>query len=142
MKIKVGISSCLLGNEVRFDGGHKHSRLCSDNLSRYFEFIPECPEVASGMSIPRRPIRQIGDIDSPSVVAVHDNSIDYTDQLNTFSKKKADQLGNLCGYVFMQKSPSCGVFRVKVFQESGYPAAEPGRGVYAKAVMDLSLIHI
>jgi uncharacterized protein YbgA (DUF1722 family)/uncharacterized protein YbbK (DUF523 family) len=136
VKIKVGISSCLLGNEVRFDGGHKHSRLCSDNLSRYFEFIPECPEVASGMSIPRRPIRQIGDIDSPSVVAVHDNSIDYTDQLNTFSKKKADQLGNLCGYVFMQKSPSCGVFRVKVFQESGYPAAEPGRGVYAKAVMD------
>ncbi len=136
MKIKVGISSCLLGNEVRFDGGHKHSHLCSDNLSRYFEFIPECPEVASGMSIPRKPIRQIGDINSPSVVAVHDNSIDYTDQLNTFSKNKAKQLDHLCGYVFMQKSPSCGVFRVKVFQESGYPAAEPGRGVYAKAVMD------
>ena len=136
MKIKVGISSCLLGNEVRFDGGHKHSRLCSDNLSRYFDFIPECPEVASGMSIPRKPIRQIGDINSPSVVAVHDNSLDYTDQLNTFSKNKAKQLDHLCGYVFMQKSPSCGVFRVKVFQESGYPAAEPGRGVYAKAVMD------
>lgn len=136
MKIKVGISSCLLGNEVRFDGGHKHSRLCSDNLSRYFDFIPECPEVASGMSIPRKPIRQIGDINSPSVVAVHDNSIDYTDQLNTFSYNKAKQLDHLCGYVFMQKSPSCGVFRVKVFQESGYPAAEPGRGVYAKAVMN------
>jgi uncharacterized protein YbgA (DUF1722 family)/uncharacterized protein YbbK (DUF523 family) len=136
MKIKVGISSCLLGNEVRFDGGHKHSRLCSDNLSRYFEFIPECPEVSSGMSIPRKPIRQIGDINSPSVVAVHDNSIDYTEQLNTFSKNKAKQLEELCGYVFMQKSPSCGVFRVKVYQESGYSAAEPGRGVYAKAVMD------
>lgn len=136
MKINVGISSCLLGNEVRFDGGHKHSHLCTESLSRYFHFIPECPEVASGMSIPRKPIRLIGDIHEPSVVAVHDNSLDYTDQLKTFSQNKAQQLDELCGYIFMQKSPSCGVFRVKVFQESGRPAAEPGRGVYAKAVMD------
>ena len=136
MKIKVGISSCLLGNEVRFDGGHKHSRLCTDSLSRYFEFVPECPEVASGMSIPRKPIRLIGDIQAPKVVAVHNNSLDYTDQLKTFSEYKAQQLDELCGYVFMQKSPSCGVFRVKVYQEGGYPAAEPGRGVYAKAVME------
>lgn len=136
MKINVGISSCLLGNEVRFDGGHKHSHLCTESLSRYFHFIPECPEVASGMSIPRKPIRLIGDIHEPSVVAVHDNSLDYTDQLKTFSQNKAQQMDELCGYIFMQKSPSCGVFRVKVFQESGRPAAEPGRGVYAKAVMD------
>lgn len=136
MKINVGISSCLLGNEVRFDGGHKHSHLCTGSLSRYFHFIPECPEVASGMSIPRKPIRLIGDIHEPSVVAVHDNSLDYTDQLKTFSQNKAQKLDELCGYIFMQKSPSCGVFRVKVFQESGRPAAEPGRGVYAKAVMD------
>jgi len=136
VKINVGISSCLLGNEVRFDGGHKHSHLCTESLSRYFHFIPECPEVASGMSIPRKPIRLIGDIHEPSVVAVHDNSLDYTDQLKTFSQTKAQQLDELCGYIFMQKSPSCGVFRVKVFQESGRPAAEPGRGVYAKAVMD------
>ncbi|MGB2269513.1 MAG: YbgA family protein [Cycloclasticus pugetii] len=136
MKIKVGISSCLLGNEVRFDGGHKHSQLCTDSLSRYFEFVPECPEVASGMSIPRKPIRLIGEVQAPKVVAVHDNSVDYTDQLKTYSEHKAQQLNELCGYVFMQKSPSCGVFRVKVYQEGGYPAAEPGRGVYAKAVME------
>ena len=136
MKIKVGISSCLLGNEVRFDGGHKHSRLCSEDLSRYFDFIAECPEVASGMTIPRKPIRLIGDIDSPRVVAVHDNSIDFTDNMNEFSQRKAKQLDHLCGYIFMKNSPSCGVFRVKVYQESGYPAAEPGRGVYAKAVME------
>jgi uncharacterized protein YbgA (DUF1722 family)/uncharacterized protein YbbK (DUF523 family) len=135
MKIKVGISSCLLGNEVRFDGGHKHSHLCTDTLSRYFQFVPECPEVSSGMSIPRRPIRLIGDIHEPKVVAVHDNSLDYTDQLKTFSQNKAQLLDDLCGYIFMQKSPSCGVFRVKVFQESGHPAADPGRGVYARAVM-------
>jgi len=135
MKIKVGVSSCLLGNEVRFDGGHKHSHLCTDSLSRYFEFVPECPEVASGMFIPRKPIRLIGDVQEPKVVAVHDNSLDYTDQLKTYSEHKAQQLDELCGYVFMQKSPSCGVFRVKVYQEGGYPTAEPGRGVYAKAVM-------
>lgn len=136
MKIKVGISSCLLGNEVRFDGGHKHSQLCTETLSRYFNFVPECPEVASGMTIPRKPIRLIGDIDAPNVVAVHDNSLDYTEQLKAFSQHKAQQLDELCGYIFMQKSPSCGVFRVKVYQEGGHPAAEPGRGVYAKAVME------
>ncbi len=136
MKIKVGISSCLLGNEVRFDGGHKHSRLCTDSLSHYFQFIPECPEVSSGMSIPRKPIRLVGDIDDPSVVAVNDSSIDYTEQLETFSQNKVKQLDALCGYIFMQKSPSCGVFRVKVYQEGGQPAAAPGRGIYAKAVME------
>ena len=136
MKIKVGISSCLLGNEVRFDGGHKHSRLCSENLSRYFDFVAECPEVAIGMSIPRRPIHLMGDINSPRVVDVNDNSIDFTDKMNAFSHEKAKQLNELCGYIFMKNSPSCGVFRVKVYQENGYPAADPGRGVFAKAVMD------
>jgi uncharacterized protein YbgA (DUF1722 family)/uncharacterized protein YbbK (DUF523 family) len=136
MKIKVGISSCLLGNEVRFDGGHKHSRLCSETLSRYFDFVAECPEVGIGMTIPRRPIRLIGNVDAPQVVAVHDNTIDFTDKMNKFSQEKAQQLDDLCGYIFMKNSPSCGVYRVKVYQENGYPAADAGRGVYAKAVME------
>ncbi len=62
MRIKVGISSCLLGESVRFDGGHKHLRLCTESLSRFFEFVPECPEVGIGMGIPRKPIRLIGDV--------------------------------------------------------------------------------
>lgn len=136
MKIKVGISSCLLGNEVRFDGGHKHSRLCSETLSRYFDFVTECPEVGIGMTIPRKPIRLIGDVESPQVVAVHDNTINFTDKMTKFSQEKAQQMDDLCGYIFMKNSPSCGVFRVKVYQENGYPAADTGRGIYAKAVME------
>jgi uncharacterized protein YbgA (DUF1722 family)/uncharacterized protein YbbK (DUF523 family) len=136
MKIKVGISSCLLGNQVRFDGGHKHSRMCTESLSRYFEFVAECPEVGIGMSIPRRPIRLIGDVNSPRSVYTHDQRVDFTDKLIEFGQKKAIEHSDLCGYIFMKDSPSCGVFRVKVYQESGYPAAEPGRGLYARAIMD------
>jgi uncharacterized protein YbgA (DUF1722 family)/uncharacterized protein YbbK (DUF523 family) len=136
MKIKVGISSCLLGNEVRFDGGHKHSRLCSETLSRYFDYVTECPEVGIGMTIPRKPIRLIGDVESPEVVAVHDNTINFTDKMREFSQQKAQQLDDLCGYIFMKNSPSCGVYRVKVYQENGYPSADAGRGIYAKAVID------
>jgi len=136
MKIKVGISSCLMGNEVRFDGGHKHSRLCSEGLSRYFEFISECPEVGIGMGIPRKPIRLTGDIHSPQVVAAHDNSINYTDKMVEFSQQKAKDYSDLCGYIFMKNSPSCGLFRVKIYQDNGFPAAEPGRGIYAKAITE------
>lgn len=136
MKIKVGISSCLLGNEVRYDGGHKHSRLCTDSLSRYFEFVSECPEVGVGMTVPRKPIRLIGDVDAPRAVYTHDQAIDFTDKIQEFGDKKAEQHSDLCGYIFMKDSPSCGVFRVKVYQDSGYPAATPGRGIYAKAITD------
>ena len=131
MRIKVGISSCLLGEAVRFDGGHKHLRLCTDSLSRFFEFVPECPEVGIGMGIPRKPIRLVGNVDAPQAVAVHDESLLYTDKLAEFGQRKAREHADLCGYIFMKNSPSCGLFRVKVYQENGYPAAEPGRGIYA-----------
>ena len=135
MKIKVGISSCLLGNEVRFDGGHKHSRLCTETLARYFDFIPECPELGIGMTIPRKPIRLIGDVGAPQLVAVDDNNVNYTDKMRDYAQTKATQMQQLCGYVFMKNSPSCGVFRVKVYQENGYPSDEKGRGVFAQAVI-------
>lgn len=133
MRIKVGISSCLLGEKVRFDGGHKHLRLCTESLSRFFEFVPECPEVGIGMGIPRKPIRLVGDVKSPQAVAVHDYSLNYTDGLTTFGQQKARQHSDLCGYIFMKDSPSCGLFRVKVYQDNGYPSNEVGRGLYADA---------
>ena len=136
MKIKVGISSCLLGEEVRFDGTHKHLSLATESLSRYFDFVSECPEMGIGMGVPRKPIRLVGDVESPRAVAVHDASLDYTDKLSAFGRDKAAQHQDLCGYIFMKNSPSCGVFRVKVYQENGYPAATPGRGLYARAFMD------
>jgi len=133
MRIKVGISSCLLGQEVRFDGGHKHLRLATDSLSRYFEFVPECPEVGIGMGVPRKPIRLVGDVDHPRAVAVDDNAIEFTEQLTSYGEAKAREHHDLCGYIFMKNSPSCGLFRVKVYQDNGYPSATPGRGLYAQA---------
>jgi len=124
-----------MGSEVRFDGGHKHSRLCTETLSTYFDFVAECPEVGIGMSIPRKPIRLVGDVVSPRAVEVNDNSIEYTDKLVEFGQRKAKEHSDLCGYIFMKNSPSCGVFRVKVYQDNGYPAAEPGTGLYAKEII-------
>lgn len=134
MRIKVGISSCLLGESVRFDGGHKHLRLCTDSLSRFFEFVPECPEVGIGMGIPRKPIRLVGNVQAPQAVAIHDYQLNYTEKLTAFGQQKAHEHKDLSGYIFMKNSPSCGLFRVKVYQENGYPAAEAGRGIYADAL--------
>ena len=89
MKIKVGVSSCLLGQEVRYNGGHKHSKLCTDTLNSYFDFISECPEVAIGLGIPREPIRLTGDTSSPRATSTNDNKLDYTDELAQFGKQKA-----------------------------------------------------
>lgn len=136
MKIKVGISSCLLGQEVRYDGTHKHLRLATDSLSRYFEFVPECPEMGIGMGVPRKPIRLVGDVEKPQAVAVHDEQLDYTEALTRFGEQKAAEHSDLSGYIFMKNSPSCGVFRVKVYQPNGYPAQTPGMGLYARAFID------
>lgn len=136
MKIKVGISSCLLGQEVRYDGTHKHLRIATDSLARYFDFIAECPEMGIGMGVPRKPIRLVGEPAQPRAVAVHDQTLDYTQKLIAFGQQKSQQYDDLCGYIFMKNSPSCGLFRVKVYQQNGYPAQTPGRGLYAKAFTD------
>lgn len=136
MRIKVGISSCLLGQPVRYDGTHKHLRLATDSLSRYFDFVAECPEMGIGMGVPRKPIRLVGKPEAPRVVAVHDEKLDYTDALQQFGEVKAAEHSDLCGYIFMKNSPSCGLFRVKVYQQNGYPAQTPGRGIFAKAFTD------
>lgn len=134
MQIKVGISSCLLGEKVRFDGGHKQLCLCTENLSHFFEFVLVCPEVGIGMPVPRKPIRLVGDVDSPKAVTVDDYRLDYTAKLMAFGQQKAAEYSDLCGYIFMNNSPSCGLFRVKVYQQNGDPASETGRGLYAAAL--------
>lgn len=134
MKIKVGISSCLLGQKVRYDGGHKHSSLCSDTLANYFDYIPICPEVAIGLGIPRKPIHLIGEPSTPKAVALDDHNIDYTEQLAGYGLQQATINHDLCGYIFMKNSPSCGLFRVKVYRDNGYPHQTPGRGIYAQAL--------
>ncbi len=135
-KIKIGISSCLLGEEVRFNGGHKHSSICTKELAKYFKFKSVCPEMGIGLGVPRKPIRLVGETQQPRAVAVDDSTIDVTDKLKAFAKKTIPQLQDISGYIFIKGSPSCGVFRVKVYRENGMPNENPGSGIFAKAVME------
>ncbi|MES2603713.1 MAG: DUF523 and DUF1722 domain-containing protein [Pseudomonadota bacterium] len=133
-KIKVGVSACLLGQEVRYNGSHKHMALLTEQLSTYFEFVPTCPEVGAGMGIPRPPIRLVGDVAAPRAVEVSNPGLDHTDQLQAYADQRIPQLNELAGYVFIKNSPSCGLFRVKVYLDNGMPGPVPGRGIFAAAL--------
>lgn len=132
-KPKIAISACLLGDEVRYNGGHKQSQLCSRTLSQYFELVPVCPEVAIGLGIPREPIRLVGDLRHPRAVGTVNPQLDATQPLADYGQRMAAELTDLCGYIFMQKSPSCGLERVKVYHANGSPQDGGGRGIYAEA---------
>ena len=133
-KIKVGISSCLIGNKVRFDGGHKRSVYCQKILSQYFDFHPICPEMAIGMGTPRRAIRLIKDEQRIRVVA-SDGSFEVTDKLEEFSAQTSPTLTPLSGYVFCAKSPSCGMERVTLYNPDNNQGQRNGIGVFAAKVM-------
>jgi uncharacterized protein YbgA (DUF1722 family)/uncharacterized protein YbbK (DUF523 family) len=132
-KPKLGVSACLLGAEVRFNGGHKESHLCTRALTDYFEFVPACPEVAIGMGIPREPIRLVGDAENPQALGSVNREMNVTQALADYGVQMADELSDISGYIFMQKSPSCGLERVKVYRENGAPVDGGGTGIYAKA---------
>lgn len=133
-RIPVGVSSCLLGQAVRYDGGHKHDRYVTGVLGRYFEYVAWCPEALAGLGVPRPPIRLAGDPDAPRAVRVADASVDVTDALLAAARRATPEMGALRGYVFKRGSPSCGMERVKVY---GTPGKSPrmGRGLFAHAVM-------
>jgi uncharacterized protein YbgA (DUF1722 family)/uncharacterized protein YbbK (DUF523 family) len=131
-KPKLGISACLLGEQVRYNGGHKQSQLCRHTLSEYFDFVPLCPEVAIGLGTPREPIRLVGDAQAPRAVGTVNRDMDVSAPLAAYGKRMAGELTDICGYIFMQQSPSCGLHRVKVYQDNGRPS-EPGRGLFAAA---------
>ncbi|MBN1211848.1 MAG: DUF523 and DUF1722 domain-containing protein [candidate division Zixibacteria bacterium] len=130
-RIKVGISTCLLGQKVRFDGGHKHDRYITDILGEYFEFIPVCPEVAVGMGTPREAVRLQGDVEVPRMVGVRSGK-DWTDPMNDYSRKRVKlfRIQPVSGYILKKDSPSCGMERVRVYSTTGMPARN-GRGLYA-----------
>jgi len=132
--IRIGISSCLLGEEVRFDKGHKRDGFITGTLTRYFEFVPVCPEVAIGMGVPREPIRLVGEPESPRAVGVRSESLDVTEALAEYGRRMAGELDPLSGYVFKSGSPSCGMERVKIYAGKG-PASKNGVGLYAREIM-------
>lgn len=133
-KIPVGISSCLLGQEVRYNGGHKQSKFCLNHLSRVFEFHPFCPEVAIGLGVPREPIRMVGEIDSPRVVGTVSKDIDVTEPLANYGVEVAQQNRDLCGYILMKSSPSCGLFSAKVYKNE-HPQPGKHAGMFARSLM-------
>ncbi|UCJ18625.1 DUF523 and DUF1722 domain-containing protein [Pseudomonas sp. MM211] len=135
-KPKLGVSACLLGAEVRYNGGHKASRLCLDQLSDYFEFVPFCPEVAIGLGTPREPIRLVGDPAAPRAVGTVHPDKDHTEALTAYGEQVAADLPPICGYIVMQQSPSCGLERVKVYQDNGHPSEPKGRGLYTAVLCE------
>lgn len=133
-KIPIGVSQCLLGEPVRFDGGHKRSRYITDYLSQYCEFLPICPEVAIGLGTPRQPIRLVATDSVTQVRGTRDTSLDVTHPLHEYAQSRRDDIAPLCGYIFMQKSPSCGVFSVKRYNNSGELIDNDGRGAFAEYI--------
>jgi len=132
--IKVGVSACLLGEKVRYDGGHKHDRYITDTLGRFFTFVPVCPEVESGMPTPREAMRLEGDPAAPRLMT-RISRIDKTEQMLAFCRSKVAELeqAELCGFIFKKDSPSSGLFRVKVYDDNGMPK-KSGSGLFAAAV--------
>lgn len=131
--IRLGISSCLLGQKVRYDGNHKHDRFITGTLGKYFEFVPVCPEVAIGLGVPRPPIRLVGDRSAPRAVGVADPTRDVTRKLAEYGVRMARTFDDISGYILKSRSPSCGVERVKIY--GGRGRVRNGRGVYAAAFL-------
>lgn len=135
-RIRIGISSCLLGQAVRYDGGHKHNGYITDTLGRFFEFVPFCPEVAIGMGVPRAPIRLVKTAGAVRARGVRDPALDVTDPLTAYAERVAPKLKPLSGYILKAGSPSCGMERVGLVTSKGAPAGKAA-GVYAARLMQL-----
>ncbi|NTW98431.1 MAG: DUF523 and DUF1722 domain-containing protein [Geobacteraceae bacterium] len=131
--IKIGVSACLLGEHVRYDGGHKHDRYITDTLGMHFSFVPVCPEVGCGLPTPREAMRLEGDPLAPRLMT-RKTRIDKTEQMLTYCYAKVPMLENedLCGFIFKKDSPSSGLFRVKVYNNG--QAVKNGRGLFAAAM--------
>lgn len=132
-KIKIGISRCLLGEKVRYDGGHKLDRYITETLGQYLEYLPVCPEVEYGLPIPRESLRLVGDPASPRLVTTR-TGIDHTEGMSRWAQKRLDELvrEDLCGFIFKSRSPSSGLKGVTVYGESGMPG-RTGSGIFAAA---------
>lgn len=133
-RICIGISSCLLGENVRYDGRHKHYPALAEELGKRFELIPVCPEVEVGMGVPRERVRLEGSPETPSMFGV-ESRIDWTERMNRYATQRADQLvrTGIAGFVLKKNSPSCGLTGAPVFDSQGH-SVECGRGLFADAL--------
>jgi uncharacterized protein YbgA (DUF1722 family)/uncharacterized protein YbbK (DUF523 family) len=134
--VRIGISSCLLGEKVRFDGGHKRDGFLADSFGRFVEWVPVCPEVEAGFGTPREPMRLVRAHGRIHLLTVT-TEVDLTDRLERFSRSRVGELAaeRLCGYVLKKNSPSCGLERVKVYPRHGAPD-KSGRGLFAARLVE------
>lgn len=134
-KITVGLSACLAGHSVRFNAGHTQSKLCINTLSEHFNYLTFCPEVAAGFSTPRPTMRLRTDKDKNIKLSYsNDPDSDLTSQLVDGFTPALKEFDQLDGYILMKKSPSCGLSRIKVYQDNGTPQAELSQGLFAAAL--------
>lgn len=135
--IRLGVSACLLGQEVRYDGGHKRDPFLTETLGPLVEWVPVCPEVEIGLTIPRDPIRLVGDARAPRLV-MEKTGEDLTERMRRYARAKAAELAafGLHGYVLKRASPSCGLTGVPVYGEDGAGSRDDGRGLFAAALAD------
>ncbi|MEW6720760.1 MAG: DUF523 and DUF1722 domain-containing protein [Thermodesulfobacteriota bacterium] len=134
--IRILISSCLLGEKVRYDGSHKRDPFLTETLGRFVEFVPVCPEVECGFPVPREAMRLKGNPDAPRLVGAGTGT-DFTDLMLSYGRKKLRNLeeSDLSGYICKKDSPTSGMERVKVFGADGVPA-KVGAGLFTKAFME------
>jgi uncharacterized protein YbgA (DUF1722 family)/uncharacterized protein YbbK (DUF523 family) len=131
-KIKIGISTCLMGEPVRWNGGHSRDRYLTDILGQYVAYVPVCPEVECGMGVPRETLRLVGNPDHPNLVTSKTN-VDHTRRMTEWARKRVKELEkeNLCGFVFKKNSPSSGLYKVPVRNFKGMPQKK-GQGIFAR----------
>jgi uncharacterized protein YbgA (DUF1722 family)/uncharacterized protein YbbK (DUF523 family) len=134
--LRFGISSCLLGEQVRYDGGHKRDAFLVETLGPYVEWVPVCPEVEMGLGTPRDTLRLVR-IGEEVRMIMPKTGADHTEGMRSFAKRRVRQLAqqDLCGYILKKGSPSCGMERVRVFDAGGVPA-KSGRGLFAEALLE------
>ena len=134
-RLRIGISQCLLGDHVRYDGGHKRDGFLIEALSRHVEWVPVCPEVEVGMGTPREAIRLVGDPRTPRLITIT-TGIDHTDAMNCFARQRVRELEamDLSGFVFKSASPSCGIEGGPLFNTQGVETPD-GVGLFARTFM-------
>lgn len=135
-QVRLGISACLLGRAVRYDGGHRRDPLLIETLGEYVDWVPVCPEVECGLGVPREAMNLVGRPESPRLVTI-ETAIDHTDLMLSWGRKRAVELEaeHLCGFVFKSRSPSCGLAGVNVCDENG-DSHQSDTGLFARFFME------
>jgi len=131
-KSLVGVSQCLLGDRVRYDGASKANRIVLEQLSKLFELVPICPEVEAGLSIPRPPVQLSGSIETPRLTGRDDPNVDVTEIMLTYCQQKPAELQHLSGFIFKSRSPSCGLNSAPVYINDEC-ITENSRGIFARS---------